>query len=179
MPLDSGGCVMRSVNVERKKRRKPRAQSTRSSARDNRELPSVQPGTARRGRAPGLLARLGARLIGRLALSVRRPMMAMSGLLLVLVLLGALFASGVIGRSVHAVGRDIDTVTADAGFGISEIHITGNRRTPYSQVLEVLGMKPGQSILAPICGRRAAAWRIWNGSRRRRFTAVIPMPFSS
>ena len=38
--------------------------------------------------------------------------------------------------------------TADAGFGISEIHITGNRRTPYSQVLEVLGMKPGQSIFS-------------------------------
>ena len=37
---------------------------------------------------------------------------------------------------------------ADAGFGISEIHITGNRRTPYSQILEVLGMKPGQSIFS-------------------------------
>jgi len=31
---------------------------------------------------------------------------------------------------------------------ISEIHITGNRRTPYRQVLEVLGMKPGQSIFS-------------------------------
>jgi len=62
--------------------------------------------------------------------------------------LGALFASGVIGRSVRAVNRTIDTVTADAGFGISEIHITGNRRTPYSQVLEVLAMKPGQSIFS-------------------------------
>src|SRR5206468_471419 len=31
---------------------------------------------------------------------------------------------------------------------ISEIHITGNRRTPYNQVLEVLGMKPGQSIFS-------------------------------
>jgi cell division protein FtsQ len=75
-------------------------------------------------------------------------MIALCSLLLVLVLLGALFASGVIGRSVHAVGRGVDTVTADAGFGISEIHIAGNRRTPYSQVLEVLGMKPGQSIFS-------------------------------
>src|SRR6185369_7713902 len=48
----------------------------------------------------------------------------------------------------HAIGRGIDTLTADAGFGISEIHITGNRRTPYSQVLEVLAMKPGQSIFS-------------------------------
>jgi cell division protein FtsQ len=75
-------------------------------------------------------------------------MMAMCALLLLLVLLGALFASGVIGRSVHAVGRAFDTITADAGFGISEIHIAGNRRTPYSQVLEVLAMKPGQSIFS-------------------------------
>jgi len=66
----------------------------------------------------------------------------------VLVLLWALLASGVIGRSVHAVGRGASAVTADAGFGISEIHITGNRRTPYKQVLEVLGMKPGQSIFS-------------------------------
>jgi cell division protein FtsQ len=133
---------MRSVKVERKNRGKARV--PRSTARGNRELPAVQPGTARRGKAPGLLTRFKARL----SLFVRRPMIAICGLLLVLVLLGALFASGVIGRGVHAVGRGIDTVTADAGFGISEIHIAGNRRTPYSQVLEVLGMKPGQSIFS-------------------------------
>jgi cell division protein FtsQ len=47
-------------------------------------------------------------------------------------------------------------VVADAGFGISEIHITGNRRTPYRQVLAVLGMKPGQSIFsADLAGARA------------------------
>jgi cell division protein FtsQ len=104
----------------------------------------VQPGTARRDQAPGAFARLGARL----SIFVRRPMMAMCGLLLILVLLGALLASGIIGRGVHAVGRGAATISADAGFGISEIHITGNRRTPYNQVLEVLAMKPGQSIFS-------------------------------
>ena len=84
----------------------------------------------------------------RLSLFTRRPMMAMCGALTVLVLLGALFASGIIGRTYHAIGRGIDTITAEAGFGISEIHITGNRRTPYNQVLEVLGMRPGQSIFS-------------------------------
>jgi cell division protein FtsQ len=135
---------MRSLSLDRKGRAKPRAQSPRPAARNNRELPSVQPGSARRGKKSGLAARLGARL----SVFVHRPMMAMCGLLLVLVLLGALFASGVIGRGYHAIGRGIDTITADAGFGISEIHITGNRRTPYRQVLEVLGMKPGQSIFS-------------------------------
>jgi cell division protein FtsQ len=73
-------------------------------------------------------------------------MMALCGLLLVLVLLAALLASGVIGRGFHAVSRGFGVITADAGFGISEIHITGNRRTPYNSVLEALAMKPGESI---------------------------------
>jgi len=135
---------MRSVNVERKSRKASRTQTVRPSSRAARDLPSVQPGSSRRGKGPGLLADLSERL----SLFTRRPIIVMSGVLVVLVLLGALFASGVIGRSVRAVNRTIDTVTADAGFGISEIHITGNRRTPYNQVLEVLAMKPGQSIFS-------------------------------
>jgi cell division protein FtsQ len=135
---------MRSVNVERKSRKASRTQTVRPAGRAVRELPSVQPGSARRRKGPGLLTGL----LDRLALFTRRPIIVMSGLLVVLVLLGALFASGVIGRSIRAVDRTIDTVTTDAGFGISEIHITGNRRTPYNQVLEVLGMKPGQSIFS-------------------------------
>ena len=135
---------MRSLSVGRKNRKPSRAQAARTSARGNRDMPSVQPGSARRGQDSGRLARL---KIG-LSRFAARPMMALCGVLAVLVLLGALFASGVIGRSIHAVGRGIDTVTADAGFGISEIHIAGNRRTPYGQVLEVLGMKPGQSIFS-------------------------------
>jgi cell division protein FtsQ len=135
---------MRSVSVERKSRKASRTQTVRPSSRGGRELPSVQPGGARRGTASGLLARLS----DRLSLFTNRPVMAMCGFLTVMVLLGALFASGVIGRSVRAMDRTIDVVTADAGFGISEIHITGNRRTPYNQVLEVLGMKPGQSIFS-------------------------------
>ena len=135
---------MRSVNVERKSRKASRTQTVRPSSRGGRDMPSVQPGSARRGKGPGLLANLS----DRLATFTHRPMMVMCGLLVVLVLLGALFASGVIGRGIRAVNRTIDTITADAGFGISEIHITGNRRTPYNQVLEVLGMNPGQSIFS-------------------------------
>lgn len=132
---------MRSVSVERKGRGKARAQTPRPASR-GRELPSVQPAGGRRGKQSGLLAGL----LARLPLFTSRPMMLLCAVLAVLVLLGALLASGVIGRSVHAVGRLFDTISADAGFGISEIHITGNARTPYRQVLEVLGMKPGQSI---------------------------------
>lgn len=133
---------MRSVNAERKPRAKARSQSPRASSR--REMPAVQPGSSRRRKDPGPFSRLAARL----AVFTRRPMLALCGAILVLVLLAALLASGVIGRGIHAVSRAIDTVSADAGFGISEIHISGNRRTPYRQVLEVLGMQPGQSIFS-------------------------------
>jgi cell division protein FtsQ len=129
---------MRSVNVERKGRGSARVKTVRPASRGKRDLPNVQPGSARRAQKAGLLARF----------LPSRPMLIACGLLTVLVLLAALLASGVIGRSVRAVGRGIDAVTANAGFGISEIHITGNRRTPYRQVLEVLGMQPGQSIFS-------------------------------
>jgi cell division protein FtsQ len=134
---------MRSVNVGRKGRSSARVKTVRPAAsgkggRGNRDLPSVQPGSARRAEKAGPLARF----------LPSRPMLIVCSALTALVLLAALFASGVIGRSVRAVGRGVDAVAADAGFGISEIHITGNRRTPYRQVLEVLGMQPGQSIFS-------------------------------
>jgi cell division protein FtsQ len=135
---------MRSVNVERKSRRPVRGQSMRPSGRAKREWPDVQPGSARKGGKAGVFANVGARL----APAFRRPMFTLCGIVVIFVLIAALFASGVIGRSFRAIGRGLDTITADAGFGISEIHITGNGRTPYRQILEVLDMQPGQSIFA-------------------------------
>jgi cell division protein FtsQ len=139
---------MRSVNVERKSRGSARVARASSSSRRS-ERAAIQPGSSRRDDGPGLFARLLSLLAPRLAAGfANRPMMALCGVLTVLVLLAALFASGVIGRSVRAVNTAIDTTVANAGFGISEIHITGNRRTPYKQILEVLGMQPGQSIFS-------------------------------
>ena len=148
---------MRSVNVERKPRKPARGQTVRPSARAKRELPDVQPGSARQDKKPGAFANAAASLGASLAPFFKRPMFALCALVLVLVLIGALLASGIVGRSFRAIGRGIDTVTADAGFGISEIHITGNRRTPYRQILEVLGMQPGQSIFAA---------DLWSAQRR-------------
>jgi cell division protein FtsQ len=148
---------MRSVNVERKNRKSVRGQAVRPSSRGKRELPEVQPGSARRtgkaGPFAGLFGSLGAPFVP----FFRRPIFTLCGVVLVFVLIAALFASGVIGRGFHAIGRGLDAITADAGFGISEIHITGNRRTPYRQILEVLGMQPGQSIFAA---------DLWSAQRR-------------
>ena len=83
---------MRSVNVERKSRKAGRTQAVRPANRSGRELPSVQPGSARRGKEPGIFARLAERL----SLFIRRPVMAMCGVLAVLVLLGALDRKSVV-----------------------------------------------------------------------------------
>ena len=75
---------MRSVNVERKPRKAARSQSVRPSARSKRELPDVQPGTARQGKEPGAFANAAASL----APFFKRPMFALCGAVLVLVLIG-------------------------------------------------------------------------------------------
>jgi cell division protein FtsQ len=142
---------MRPVKVERKARGNPRTNVARGTARAAR--PSAQKAAGRRGAADeGLVDRLRARL----AAILTRPMLMLSATVFGLTLIAALFASGVIGRTINAVNGAIDTVVADAGFGISEIHIAGNRRTPYRQILAVLGMQPGQSIFsADLTGARA------------------------
>jgi len=144
---------MRSVKPQRKMRGNPRNNAARAPARAAREKPSAQKPFGRREHLRGdIFARTGRRL--RAGFS--RPMLMMSGAVVIFALLAALFVSGAIGRGIGAVNRAIDTVVADAGFGISEIHITGNSHTPYRQVLAVLGMQPGQSIFsADLTGARA------------------------
>lgn len=126
---------MRPV-TERKPRGPVRATRT-APARGKRELPGVQPASAR-SRKDGSRAR------GWL----RRPILILGAGILALVLFVALLASGIVGRGVRSVGNGVNVVMADAGFGISEIHITGNRRTPYKAIEEALAMKPGESIFA-------------------------------
>ena len=65
---------MRSVNVERKPRKPGRGQAVRPSTRSKRDLPEVQPGTARKSKDAGGLANLGARF----APVFKRPMFALS-----------------------------------------------------------------------------------------------------
>jgi cell division protein FtsQ len=133
---------MRSLKIERKPRSSPRGKTVRQSARGPRELSQVQPGSARRGKPPGLLRRAFAAL-GRL---LARPILALSAGLVLLALIAALLVSGVLGRSFHTLRNGISGVVADAGFGVYEIHITGNRRVPTETIFAALGLKPGQSI---------------------------------
>jgi cell division protein FtsQ len=135
---------MRSVKIERKARDNPRARSARKPARSSRERAAAKP-FGRRGQLPGgLLAQLGRGLLGFL----RRPVLLMSLGLIVFSAIAALFISGAVGRAIHGVDDTMDAIVADAGFGISEIHLSGNQRVPPETILAALGMKPGESIFA-------------------------------
>jgi cell division protein FtsQ len=126
---------MRSVKVERKPRNNPRAKTVRKGARGSREAASVQPGSAR-----------GAKGKTKLGGAFTRPMLAMWGSVALAVVVIVLLVSGMVGRGIHAVRNGVNTVVSDAGFGVYEIQITGNRRVPINTIMAALGIKPGDSI---------------------------------
>jgi cell division protein FtsQ len=131
---------MRSLKVERMPRESSRARSTRKSSRPVREAASSR--GRRESSGEGVIARAKA-AIGRF---LRHPLLWMSLATLVFVAVAILFVSGVIGRTIHNVRSATDRLVAEAGFGISEIHLTGNSRVPPETILAALGMQPGGSI---------------------------------
>jgi cell division protein FtsQ len=135
---------MRSVKVERnpsaargKKQKRPVRGGTRAT-----ELRSTF--SKREKSRPGLFVRIGQSI--RRWFTFRSPMLLLSGSLIVLALIAALFAGGYVGRTVKGISNSIDALVADAGFGISEVHLAGNARTPPETILAALGFQPGQSI---------------------------------
>ena len=133
---------MRSVKIDRKNSQ-PRPKAGRGSARASRAAPAQAKPFGRR-KQPGALRRAWRRIAGWFAF--RRPMLIMTGVLIVLAVVAALFAGGTVGRTVHAVNDATASTIEDAGFGISQVHIVGNARTPGEQVAAALGFQPGQSI---------------------------------
>jgi cell division protein FtsQ len=133
---------MRSLKIERKPRNNLRAKTLRHAARGLREMSGVQPGSARRRKKSGWVGRAIARLAGLLA----RPILALGAGLILLALIAALLVSGMAGRAAHRAGNAVSGAVADAGFGVYEIRIGGNRRVATSTIFAALGLKPGQSI---------------------------------
>ena len=114
--------------------------ASRQAARPARELPKVQPGTARRGKGEktGFLARL---MPSKFLLALTA-----SGSVLALVL--ALLVTGVLGRAFQGVKLGADTIVNDAGFTIRNIHIKGGQRTPGATIAAALDLRQDQSIFA-------------------------------
>jgi cell division protein FtsQ len=73
-------------------------------------------------------------------------MLWLTGLLVLGVLFAGIFAGGYIRRAEKMMSADVSAVVADAGFGISSVHLAGNRRTRPDDILAALGFQPGESI---------------------------------
>jgi cell division protein FtsQ len=148
---------MRSLKIDRKPSRSRGGKPKRGATRSTR----AQAAQAPRRQAPSdnIFAR-GWRAVGAW-FSFRRPILILTAALLVVVLIAGLFAGGYIGRTVHRIDDAYDALIADAGFGISEVHLAGNNRTPAASILAALGFEPGQSIFdADIQAARARLIRL-------------------
>ena len=133
---------MRPVS-KRRPAREERGKQGRSAARGVARDTQRQ-NFGRRGKKPGLFARL--RGAFKAWFHLRRPMLVLTAGILAFTALAALFASGVIGRTVHRTDMAVSAVIADAGFGIAKVHLSGNTRTSQVTIMAALGFTPGQSI---------------------------------
>ncbi len=82
----------------------------------------------------------------RARLSFRRPFLLITGSLLALTVIGALFIGGHVSRTFQAMGGGVQAVLDRAGFGVSYTPISGNNRTPPSTIYAALGFADGQPI---------------------------------
>lgn len=136
---------MRSLTAQSRRGRTGAAKPPRRGARST-TIARPTTGTSRHRRPPNAFARAWRSV--RASFSVRHPAMWLSACLLFVVLAGALLAGGYVTRAGDEARDAINGVTTDAGFGISSIRISGNRRTDPRDVLAVLGFGPGESIFA-------------------------------
>jgi cell division protein FtsQ len=125
------------------KRPSPRSNSGRRGASPAR-APRRQQFGKREKFNDGALARFIRETRERLTPS--RPMLYISTSLFVLTVLVGLFVGGYVGRMIAGVDDGLNTIAADAGFGIASVHLAGNRHTPPASILAALGFEPGQSI---------------------------------
>jgi cell division protein FtsQ len=132
---------MRSLRIERKPRRGRVAQSGRKPQRTSRSAAApVRPSGKRR--PPNFVTR--AWRVGREWAS--RPILMLTVCVMGAALLAALFVGGHVGRSIARLNVLSAALVDDAGFGISQVHLAGNRRVPPDAILSALGFELGQSI---------------------------------
>jgi len=85
---------------------------------------------------------------GGMGLFLRRPMLALTVVLVALGCLTGLFAGGYVGRFFGTLERPVDTAFAEAGFAIGTIPVAGNERTTREAVYGALQVGTGDSIFA-------------------------------
>lgn len=133
---------MRSLNIERKSRRGRVTQSGRKA----QQRPSRHVASPVRPLGKRQPANFAARTWRALREWVATPMLLLTLGLIGAALLAALFVSGHVGRSIARMDTTFAALVDDAGFGISQVHLAGNRRVPPDAILAALGFELGQSI---------------------------------
>jgi cell division protein FtsQ len=154
MPLDRGGRLVRSVKNERKSRKTSRNTSARTSARIARiKQPQKSFGKREKFRDDPV-SRTFRNM--RSWMVFRRPIFVLCASLALFVVVVGLIAGGYAARTIRGVDHGIDALIADAGFGIQNVQITGNTRTPPTTLAAALNIERGQSIFgADLHGARA------------------------
>lgn len=133
---------MRPVSQERKSP-KTRGKTGRTPSRGiTRGVP--QPYGRRAKSNSALLSRV--LRFCRALLDARRPMLWATLTLVLLLGVAVVLSSGVFGRTVQRTDAAAGLLVADAGFGISQVHLAGNVRTTPGQIMEALGFRAGQPI---------------------------------
>ncbi|HEY1630120.1 MAG TPA: FtsQ-type POTRA domain-containing protein [Rhizomicrobium sp.] len=94
----------------------------------------------------GFVARMKGAAVARL--KAGRPMLFLTVGLLGFTAIAALFVGGAVGRAVKSLDDGVDAVVADAGFGIANLDIAGNRRTSKDTILAVLNIGKDQTTLS-------------------------------
>ncbi len=138
---------MRSVRVERKPTRGRIAKSGRNAPRANR-VSSAAPKSFGRRRQPSDNFFARAFQLAKTWAGFRRPMLSLTAILVGAAFLAALIIGGYVGRTINRLNSSFAALVDDAGFGISQVHLAGNRRVPPESILAALGFEPGQSIFA-------------------------------
>ncbi len=133
---------MRSVKATAKAGRS-RAQTARRPAPPVARVTAVKTKARHEDNSPLWLRILKAPLK---LINFRRPVLVASLVLALLTVIAAIIVSGVIGRTIDSTERGLAVLTTEAGFGISEVHLTGAHRIAPQTVLATLGFRLGQSI---------------------------------
>lgn len=133
---------MRQVTQERRQP-KPRGTSGRTPSRGITRGPASS--SSRRNKSGGsLIGRLFGWFFG--LINFRHPMVWIGIGVVILTAVVAVIAGHVIDRTVTKTNAAAGAMVSDAGFGVGQVHLSGNSRTTPAEIMTALGLKGGQSI---------------------------------
>ena len=165
---------MRSLKSERKPRRNPRAKAT-LRATNGARIPAERLVFGKRKKRNDIVSRTLRALRAKLMPS--RPMLMLTAGFLAFTVVAGLFVGGSVGRTVKATGNGLHSLVVDAGFAISSVQISGNRRTPQKTIMAALDIQPGQTSFSfDVHAARARLMQLpWvaEAQVRRQYPALI------